>query len=257
MSPEPSVTLVIPARFASTRFPGKPLARLAGKPLIQQAYERAAAAGSVADVLVATDDARIREAVQAFGGKVVMTERALRTGTDRVAAVAQQVPGDLFVNLQGDELPLHPALIDDLVRAFAGSGRGMGTLKRPLADARELASPDVVKVVATEQGDALYFSRAPIPLERDGPPGRVIPGLHYGHLGIYIYTRDTLQRVAALPTGRLEDAEKLEQLRALEHGIPIRVWETTHPSLRIDRPEDVEAAALRLQDTAKHVIITP
>lgn len=250
MSPEPSVTLVIPARFASTRFPGKPLALLAGKPLIRQAYERAAAASSITDVLVATDDVRIREAIERFGGKVVMTESALRTGTDRVAAAAQQVPGDVFVNLQGDELPLHPALIDDLVRAFVESGSGMGTLKRPLSDARELAGPDVVKVVTTEQGDALYFSRAPIPLDRDGPPGRVIPGLHYGHLGIYIYTREILQRLAELPTGRLEDAEKLEQLRALEHGIPIRVWETTHPSVRVDRPEDVETAASRLHNAA-------
>ncbi len=248
MSPKPSVTLVIPARFASTRFPGKPLALLAGKPLIRQAYERAAAAGLVAQVLVATDDARIREAVEGFGGKVVMTERALRTGTDRVAEVARGVAGDVFVNLQGDELPLDPALIDDLVRAFVGSRSMMGTLKRPLADAGELASPDIVKVVTTAQGEALYFSRAPIPLDRDGPPGRINPGLHYGHLGIYIYTRETLQRLAELPTGRLEDIEKLEQLRALEHGIPIRVWETTHPSLRIDRPEDLEAAASRLDD---------
>lgn len=251
MSPEASVTLVIPARFASTRFPGKPLALLAGKPLIHRAYELAAAARSVADVLVATDDARIREAVEGFGGKVVMTESALRTGTDRVAAVARGVTGDIFVNLQGDELPLHPALIDDLVHAFVRSRSGMGTVKRRLADAQELASPDVVKVVTSEQGEALYFSRAPIPLERDGPPGRLIPGLHYGHLGIYIYTRETLQRLAELPTGRLEHVEKLEQLRALEHGIPIRVWETTHPSLRVDRPEDLDAAASRLQAAPK------
>ncbi len=246
MSPEPSVTLVIPARFASTRFPGKPLALLAGKPLIRHAWERAAAAGSVTQVLVATDDARIRDAVEGFGGKVVMTDSALRTGTDRVAEVARGVAGDVFVNLQGDELPLDPALIDDLVRAFVASRSMMGTLKRALADPRELASPDIVKVVTTEQGDALYFSRAPIPLDRDGPAGRVTPGLHYGHLGIYIYTRATVQRLAKLPTGRLEETEKLEQLRALEHGIPIRVWETTHPSLRVDRPEDVEAAASRL-----------
>lgn len=249
MSPDASVTLVIPARFASTRFPGKPLARLAGKPLIQHAYERASAAREVGRVLVATDDVRIRDAVRGFGGEAVMTEGGLRTGTDRVAAVAQDLASPIFVNLQGDELPLQPALLDDLVQAFVQDREPMGTLARRLDDERELVDPAVVKVVRAASGHALYFSRAPIPHDRDGRPGpgRRSPGLHYGHLGIYIYTRDTLLRFAALPSGRLEEIEKLEQLRALEHGIPIRVWETTHPSLRIDRPEDLEDAAARLR----------
>ena len=247
MSPEPSVTVVIPARFGSSRFPGKPLALIAGKPLIQHVYERVSASSVVERVLIATDDHRIREAAEDFGGIVVMTDSTLRTGTDRVGVVAQQVPGQVFVNMQGDEIPLHAALISDLVLAFHASGARMGTLKRKLQLDHDLHNPGVVKVVTNQQGEALYFSRAPIPYQRDGEPGGIVEGLHYIHLGVYIYTRETLLQISRLPTGCLENLEKLEQLRALEHGIPIRVWETAHPSIRIDRPEDLPEATSVLQ----------
>ena len=241
------VSVVIPARFGSSRFPGKPLAKLLGKPLIQHVYERARASSAADQVLVATDDPRIEEAVKGFGGQVVMTASALRTGTDRVAAVARQWPGTVFVNLQGDEILLHPDLLSDLTIPFLRSGAAMGTLRRRLASSEELRNPGVVKVVTDREGRALYFSRAPIPYLRDQAAGTVAAGLHSVHLGIYIYTRETLDRLATLPTGPLEEAEKLEQLRALEHGICLRVWETVHPTLRIDTPTDLEEAAARLQ----------
>ncbi len=243
----PSVTVVIPARFGSSRFPGKPLAPLMGKPLIQHVYERVQATPGVEQVLVATDDERIDEAVKSFGGTVVLSREPFRTGTDRVAGVARRLTSRVFVNLQGDEIALHPNLFSDLITPFLASGAAMGTLKRRLTSDDDLTNPGVVKVVTDRTGDALYFSRAPVPCLRDGSPGRVADGLHYVHLGIYIYTRETLLRLADLPTGTLEEAEKLEQLRALENGIRIRVWETTHPSLRIDTQADLEEASATLQ----------
>jgi 3-deoxy-manno-octulosonate cytidylyltransferase (CMP-KDO synthetase) len=241
------VTVVIPARFDSSRFPGKPLALLAGKPLIQHVYERASRSPGVGRVVVATDDARIRKAVATFGGAVVMPKGTFRTGTDRVAAVAGRLPGRVFVNLQGDEIALHPGLLAGLIRPFLRSGAGMGTLKRALTSSGEVRNPGIVKVVTDARGNALYFSRAPIPCDRGKGPGNFVAGLHYVHLGIYIYTRETLLRLSRLPTTPLEDAEKLEQLRALEHGIRIRVWETKHDSLRIDTPADLRRAAAALK----------
>ncbi|MBI5775832.1 MAG: NTP transferase domain-containing protein, partial [Nitrospirae bacterium] len=187
--PTPPVTVVIPARFGSSRFPGKPLALLAGKPLIQHVYERAQAPG-VHRVLVATDDVRIQAAVTAFGGTVMMPEGRFRTGTDRVAALARQIPGDVFVNLQGDEIVLHPGLLTDLIGPFLESGADMGTLKRALTSSKEVANPGIVKVVTNSNGEALYFSRAPIPCDREKGLGNFVAGLHYVHLGIYIYTRE-------------------------------------------------------------------
>ncbi|MGC4096217.1 MAG: 3-deoxy-manno-octulosonate cytidylyltransferase [Nitrospira sp.] len=242
-----SVTVVIPARYGSSRFPGKPLADLNGKPMIQHVYERAVACRVVSDVLVATDDERIKQAVERFGGRVVMVTGDYRTGTDRVAAVARMFAGDYFLDLQGDEIPLHSDLLTDLIEPFLDSGLGMGTLKRVMDPTENLLNSSVVKVVTDLRGHALYFSRAPIPFVRDDPGMQVIGGLHYMHLGLYIYTKETLLRIAALPTSRMEDAEKLEQLRALDHGIRIRVWETKHASLRVDRPEDVPEVADRLQ----------
>jgi len=248
-----AVTVVIPARYGSSRFPGKPLVMLGDKPMIRHVYERAAACRSVSDVVVATDDERIKQAVERFGGRVMMVAGEYRTGTDRVAAVARSIDVPVFVDLQGDEIPLDPNLLTDLIEPFVESGAGMGTLMRGMNETENVHNPAIVKVVTDAVGNALYFSRAPIPLIRDDVHRRVVSGLHHIHLGLYIYTKDTLLRFAALPTGRLEEAEKLEQLRALEHGIRIRVWETKHGSLRVDTPEDVPAVtdALRRQDAMK------
>ncbi len=235
---KPNVTVVIPARYGSSRFPGKPLAMLGRKPMIQHVYEQAAACSAVADVLVATDDERVQQAVEQFGGQAIMMTGDYRTGTDRVAGVARERTGRVFVDLQGDEIPLDPELLADLIEPFIESGVEMGTLKRAIASNEELHNPAVVKVVTDRDGRALYFSRAPIPLVRDDLGRNATEGLHYIHLGIYIYTRETLLKLTALPTGALEEAEKLEQLRALEHGIPIKVWETRQGSLRVDTPED-------------------
>ena len=241
--PARSVTVVIPARYGSSRFPGKPLVNLGGKPMIQHVYERAVACRVVSDVLVATDDDRIKQAVEQFGGRVVMVNGDYRTGTDRVAAVARMFAGEFFVDLQGDEIPLNPELLADLIEPFIQSGAEMGTLRRVMDATEDLHNPAVVKVVTDARGYALYFSRAPIPLVRDDPDRRVVGGLHYVHVGVYMYTKETLLRFTALPTSPLEDAEKLEQLRGLDNGIRIRVWETKHASLRVDTPEDVPDVA--------------
>jgi 3-deoxy-manno-octulosonate cytidylyltransferase (CMP-KDO synthetase) len=245
--PSRSVTVVIPARYDSSRFSGKPLVKLNGKLLIQHVYEQAVACRVVSDVLVATDDDRIKQAVEQFGGRVVMANGDYRTGTDRVAAVARMLAGEFFMNLQGDEIPLDPELLTDLIEPFIQSGAEMGTLKRVMDSTEDLHNPAVVKVVTDTRGYALYFSRAPIPLARDNPDRRVVGGLHYIHLGVYMYTKETLLRFTALPTSPLEDAEKLEQLRGLDNGIRIRVWETKRASLRVDQSEDVTDVSEKLK----------
>ncbi|MCP9455504.1 MAG: 3-deoxy-manno-octulosonate cytidylyltransferase [Nitrospira sp.] len=242
------VTVVIPARYGSSRFPGKPLVMLNGKPLVQHVYEQAVACERVSNVMVATDDERIKQTVEGFKGRVVMMKGEYRTGTDRVAAVARMFAGHLFVNLQGDEIPLTPKLLNDLIDPFVRSDAEMGTLKRVIDTTEDLHNPAVVKVVTDVRGDALYFSRAPIPLVRDDVDHRAVGGLHYVHVGLYMYTREILLKLASLPTGVLEEAEKLEQLRALEHGIRIKVWETQHASLRVDRPDDAPVVAERLRE---------
>jgi 3-deoxy-manno-octulosonate cytidylyltransferase (CMP-KDO synthetase) len=248
--PKPDVTVVIPARYGSSRFPGKPIAMLGSKTIIQHVYEQAAACRLVSEVVVATDDQRIQRNVEEFGGQAVLTTGNFRSGTDRVASVARSRSGRYFLNLQGDEIPVDPELLTDLIMPFVESGAEMGTLKRAMHTAEELRNSAVVKVVTDRQGRALYFSRAPIPLVRDDADRQAVKGLHYIHLGVYIYTRETLLRLASLPTGLLEEAEKLEQLRALDNGIPIQVWETQHGSLRIDTPADARSAVESLRQLA-------
>ena len=187
----PSVMVVIPARYGSSRFPGKPLVMLGRKPMIQHVYEQAEACCAVTEVLVATDDERIKQAVEGFGGRAVMVAGDYRTGTDRVAGVARMFGGDYFVNLQGDEIPLQPDLLADLIDPFIKSGTGMGTLKRTIDSTEDIHNPSVVKVVTDHFGNAIYFSRAPIPVVRDDASRRAVEGLHYIHLGLYIYRRDT------------------------------------------------------------------
>ncbi len=238
----PAIAIVIPARHGSSRFPGKPLALLAGKPLIHHVYEQAARVPGVARVLVATDHAGIHDTVRQFGGCSTMITEPCRTGTDRVARAIRDIPCDVVVNLQADELPASPDFVMDVIKPFLASDVEMGTLCRPFSARDAFAHPAIVKVVTDQRGRALYFSRSPIPHVRDQAPGLSVPPFASLHVGVYIFRRDTLHRFAALPSGRLEQAEKLEQLRALEHGIPVHVWETAQPSLRIDTPEDLHTA---------------
>lgn len=235
------VSVCIPARMGSSRFPGKPLARLCGKPLIQHVYEAIQGTAEVGQILVLTDHEDIVQAVNEFGGEVLLVTESCRTGTDRVAKVAQALTYDIVVNWQADEIPLHRHLLSDLVTPFLQSSAGMGTLKRALTESADVLNPSIVKVVTSHRGEALYFSRSPIPCWRDGYHHTGFP-LAYMHLGVYIFRKSVLLQIANSPSGILEDAEKLEQLRALEYGIPIQVWETRHPSLRIDDPADLPVA---------------
>jgi 3-deoxy-manno-octulosonate cytidylyltransferase (CMP-KDO synthetase) len=232
------IAVIIPARYGAQRFPGKPLADLAGRPIIEHVVERARLARGVDVVAVATDDERIARAAERAGAEAIVTGDA-PTGTDRVAEAARRLEPapDVVVNLQGDEPLIEPEAIETLVAAMTEDVE-MATLARPLADG-ELGRPQVVKVVTDARGDALYFSRAAIPHRRAG--GGVSP-LARAHVGIYAFTAAFLQEFAALSPGRLEAEESLEQLRALEHGHRIRVADTRYAGFGIDTPEDLERA---------------
>ena len=230
------VTAVIPARYGSTRFPGKPLVPIAGVPMIQRVYEATAACGQIDEVLVATDDPRIVAAVEAFGGKAVMTSDHHQTGTDRIAEAVQGVPGDLIVNVQGDEPLLPSSVLDDLVSAMRASDAPMGTLAVPFGlTEKDPDDPNAVKAVVGADGYALYFTRARAPFARAGGTP-VEPLLHWG---IYAYRREFLYQYIAWERTPLEMCEMLEQLRALENGARILVVRTTAQSAGVDVPEDV------------------
>lgn len=240
------VVAILPARFASTRFPGKPLVDIAGKPMIQHVYERTSLTASVDRVIVATDDQRIFDAVEAFGGEAQMTRDDHPSGTDRLAEVAARIDADLIVNVQGDEPLIDPEMIDAAIAPLLEDPAiVMGTLKTRLDDSGEYANPNVVKVVTDRDGFALYFSRAAIPHGRDLAAGSV-PDRVFKHIGLYVYRRDFLLRYPSLPETPLEQLEKLEQLRALEHGYRIRVVETDRQSIGVDTPEDVDKVLQRL-----------
>jgi len=231
------VVAIIPARYASTRLPGKPLALIAGKPMIQHVYERTCRATGVARTLVATDDARIADAVCAFGGDLVMTG-AHATGTDRLAEVARGLDADIVVNVQGDLPLLDPAALAACVAVFADQPRlEMASLMTPIRDEAEFRNPNVVKVVTGADGCALYFSRSPMPFWR-GVRGDAAFGRR--HIGLYAYRRDALLTLAAAPRSPLECAEELEQLRALERGMRIRMVEVDSASPEVDTAEDLE-----------------
>ena len=230
-----NTVVVIPARFASERLPGKPLLSETGKPLIQHVYEQVRKARLPDEVVVATDDRRIYDAVRRFGGKVVMTSRGHASGTDRVAEAVKGLPHALIINVQGDEPEIEPALIDRLARTLKEDRKAdWVTAARPVRGSEALAEPSVVKVVVDKGGYALYFSRALIPFDRaHGIPVRALV-----HVGVYAFRREALLRFSRTPPSALERIERLEQLRALEHGQRIRVLETRRASRSIDTPAD-------------------
>ncbi|KAF0217444.1 MAG: 3-deoxy-manno-octulosonate cytidylyltransferase [Geobacteraceae bacterium] len=248
------ITAVIPARFASTRFEGKALADIMGKPMVQHVYERTARASLVSEVIVATDDERIAAAVRAFGGCVEMTSRSHETGTDRLAEVAARLDSDIIVNVQGDEPLIEPAMIDEAIMPLSlDTSILMGTLKSRIRTLHDFLSPNAVKVVTDLEGFALYFSRSPLPNFRDKwndlkdeafASGKL---LCYKHVGLYVYRRDFLLQYARMSPTFLELAEKLEQLRVLENGYRIKVVETECESIGVDTPGDLEKVIERLK----------
>src|SRR5467141_2384313 len=234
----PNVIVVIPARYGSTRLAGKPLISLAGKPMIQRVYERAKLAQQVNRVIVATDDERIVKAVEGFGGEARMTRSEHRTGTERVAEVAAREEGNVFVNVQGDEPLLDPAAIDVAVNSLLEEPQAsISTVATPIKTPGDIMDPNVVKTVLDFDGNALYFSRAPIPWVRD--TASKIQVRHLKHLGLYVFQRDALLEYPTLPQGELERVEQLEQLRWMENGWKIRVAEVEHDAVSVDVPEDV------------------
>lgn len=233
--------VVIPARFASSRLPGKPLLRHTGKFLVQHVYEQASKATRIAGVVVATDDDRIVRAVESFGGRVMMTREDHPSGTDRVAEVAEKLGVDAVINLQGDEPDFDPAALNHLSELLAAdSGIDCATLATPIRDAAMYRSPNVVKVVCDDRGRALYFSRAPIPFARDADPD-FASGAVLQHLGVYAYRTPALVKFTRTPPHPLERLEKLEQLRLLGTGGSIAVARVAHSARGVDTPDDYAA----------------
>ena len=233
-----SIAIIIPARFASSRLPAKPLLRQTGKYLVQHVYERACEVKSASRVIVATDDARIAAAVRSFGGEVAMTRADHLSGTDRIAEVAMSLDAEILVNIQGDEPLVDPESIETLIELMRRPATDMATLAVPIPDAAAYRNPNVVKVVTDDAGRALYFSRSPIPFFRDAEPDL---SLAKQHLGLYAYRREFLLRITKLPLHPLELAEKLEQLRVLGSGGTLRVGVVPHAHRGVDTPEDYAA----------------
>jgi 3-deoxy-manno-octulosonate cytidylyltransferase (CMP-KDO synthetase) len=231
---------VIPARYASSRFPGKPLALLLGKPILRHVYERVAASRLFDEVIIATDDLRISAMAQDFGATVVLTDSDLPSGTDRIAAVAEVLePDSIILNVQGDEPQISKGAMSTLLGAFEEPETKMASLMTPISELEQLNDPNVVKVVCDAKGYALYFSRSPIPYDRD----QVGFCRYFRHIGVYGFRHGTLMDFVKLPQGQYEIAEKLEQLRALEHGIRIRMMSTDYQGIGIDSPADLERLA--------------
>lgn len=242
-----SVLIVIPARYASTRFPGKPLALIAGVSLIERVYRRCIRAcpavggvGPRKNVIIAADDSRIARHVRNFEGKVVMTRSSHPSGTDRVAEVARRMRASIIINVQGDEPLLDPRVIRQLIKVMRQNPSiSMATLCHPIADEKEFHDPNVVKVVIDQKGNALYFSRSPIPHIQKPLTSHLSPLTCFRHIGLYAYRRDFLLRYVRWPRSPLEKVERLEQLRALEHGARIRVIKTNYRAIGVDVPADV------------------
>jgi 3-deoxy-manno-octulosonate cytidylyltransferase (CMP-KDO synthetase) len=249
-SREPNVLAVIPARHASSRFPGKPLAPIAGRPMIQHVVERVRQARLLSGVLVATDDAGIQNAVEAFGGEAILTRADHRTGTDRVAEVATHREADIYLNVQGDEPLIDPGTIDALVAALLedDSVQIAGPCVA-ITHENDIMDPNITKVVRDFDGNALYFSRAPIPWVRDRD--EPIAARHWKHIGLYAFRRDALIEFPTLPPGDLERLEQLEQLRWLENGYRIRIVETEYDAISVDVPADIERVEKLLRQNAR------
>jgi len=235
-----SVIAVIPARYGSSRLPGKALAEVGGVPMVVRVWRQAVQARSLTHTLVATDDERIARVVREAGGVAEMTSDAHPSGTDRIAEIARRIPADIYLNVQGDLPFIAPDDLDALAAPIiADASIPMGTLATPIVDDEEWRNPNVVKVVCDARGDALYFSRSPMPFWRDHTG---VPKSALRHIGVYAYRRDFLLEFAAWPPGRLEQIEKLEQLRALERGYRISVVRSVAPSLEVDTPDDLRRA---------------
>jgi len=238
-APAQNVLAIIPARYGSSRLPGKPLASIAGRPMIQHVVERVRRARLVSSILVATDDDRIKKAVEAFGGHAILTRSDHRTGTDRVAEVAAHVPADIYVNIQGDEPLIDPGIIDAVVVAMLEDNSiQIATPCAAITNQKEIVDPNIVKVARDFDSNGLYFSRAPIPWVRD--TGSPVVARHWKHIGLYAFVRDALLEFPTLPPGELERIEQLEQLRWLENGFRIRVVETEYDAVSVDVPADLE-----------------
>ncbi len=234
---------IIPARYDSIRFPGKALVNILGKPLIQHVWESSISSKHLRSLIVATDNEKIYECVNNFGGKVVMTSLNHRTGTDRIAEVAENLDADLIVNIQGDEPLMSAELIDEAIETFSKvEDFKMGTAATVITDEREFYNPNVVKVVIDKNSYALYFSRCPIPYRRRQTNVSVLQ-----HIGFYVYDREFLIKYAKMPSTDLEMTEELEQLRALENGIKIKVLKTTYKGIGVDTPEDIDKVILRMK----------
>jgi 3-deoxy-manno-octulosonate cytidylyltransferase (CMP-KDO synthetase) len=234
---------IIPARYGSTRFPGKPLALLAGRPMVQWVYERACQAELLSEVIVATDDARIFEAAKKFGGRVVMTRPDHPSGSDRIAEAAAKSDAEIIVNIQGDEPLIEPAAINLGVKILlANPAAQVGTLVRPIRDTADLRNPNIVKVALAQDHTALYFSRSAIPFCRSAKIDEewLQQYTYFKHIGLYIFRRDILLQFVKWPPGVLERVESLEQLRLLEHGVKIYVAVTEYEARSVDTPEDLE-----------------
>lgn len=232
------VVAVIPARYASSRFPGKPLAKIHDKPMIQWVYERVKNVEKINEVYVATDDERIFNEVKSFGGKVIMTSEGHKSGSDRVCEAISKIDEniDIVLNIQGDEPMIKKEMINELISAFEDDSVNMATLKKRIYNEEDINNPNIAKVITDENNDAIYFSRSTIPYNRDG-----IKNIKYfKHIGIYGYTKKFLLEFAELTQGRLEILEQLEQLRAIENGYKIRVIETEYESIGVDLLEHIE-----------------
>jgi 3-deoxy-manno-octulosonate cytidylyltransferase (CMP-KDO synthetase) len=249
-SETPNVLVVIPARHASSRFPGKPLAVIAGKPMIQHVVERVRIAKLPSRIVVATEDQRIKDAVEKFGAEAILTRHDHRTGTDRVAEVAAHLPAEIYINVQGDEPLINPGTVDAVAAAMAeDESIQLATPCSAITHQNEIMDPNVVKVVQDFDANALYFSRAPIPWVRD--TGAKVAASHFKHIGLYGYRRAALLEYPTLPPGELERIEQLEQLRWLENGFRIHMVETEYDAVSVDVPADVERVEKLLSAGAK------